>query len=130
MFELMLPAMAVGTLCARATAHVWAKNVKPQLLLAMSAAFGTLLSAIFCFAILIVWMKLSGGVHTFSAAVVIVVIAAIVFGPTLIILGPIVVVGVVQAGHGRIFLPSYALYGLSAFCILLQYSLLGLLLSE
>jgi hypothetical protein len=119
--EPMLWPVPIGTLIAWVIVRFLAKNIQLQLLLAISLAVGILLSAMFYSVVWIVYTTSTGGIYTFSSIILKVVFAIIFFGPTLIILGPIVAGCLIQARRGRTFLSSLALYAASALCIVIQY---------
>jgi len=86
---------------------------------------GTLAAAVFYTVLLAKHWATFDGKLSLSTMIVLLVLAAFYFAPTLVILGPIVVGILVRARRGESFLSNSCLYGPSALCIGLQYLWLG-----
>jgi hypothetical protein len=126
--EMLLP-VAIGTLAAWIIVRLWAKNVQWQSRFAVSVAFGTLLAAVLSLVILTSYITIQDNAFTVSTIAFKAALLSIFFLPTLLILGPIVVGCLIRARRGQTLLSSFALYGVSVFCIVLQYFWMAYFLS-
>ncbi len=127
--EQILFPVAIATLIAWILMRFWAKNGDWRTILAMSVPFGTLLVAVSYFLVLTGYLTIEDNAFTLPGTTFRAGLMSILFLPTLVILGPIVAGCVIRARRGQVLLPNIALYGVSVFCIILQYVWLGLFLS-
>jgi hypothetical protein len=118
--------IAVGTLVAWPLVKTWARAIEWQLVLAITLAIGTLLTATAYLGLLTFDGPVLGSISAvaFQAALM-----SVLFVPIFIILGPIVIVCLFRARRGHVFLSALALCGVSVFCVVLQYFWLEYFLS-
>jgi hypothetical protein len=126
--QMVLPILIV-TIIAWPGVRFWAKDIEWQIALAVSLTIGVLLVAIGYLLFLIIYLTVQDGSYSITAIAYRTALLSVFFLPVIIILGPIVIVCLVRARHGGMFLSALALCGVSVFCVVLQYFWLGYFLS-